>query len=295
MLPYFEQPLWHLGPLTVHAFGIAVATAVWFGLVMAQRRFDRAALDHVIGERLGWWMILGGILGAHLFSVLLYFPHELRSDPWLLLRVWDPISSTGGMLGGITGGLLFCSIRLRDVGRREKLAYLDAVAFVFPAALAIGRLGCALAHDHPGVVTNFPLAISLETEPARNYIGGVYNAAGLTLPSAAPTMGFHDLGLYELLFLVLVVVPAFIYLDRRRRPAGFYLIAFSALYFPVRFALDMLRVADARYLGLTPAQWAAALVVTALPFVTVRQRALRFAIAGAVIVATACACWVGPE
>ena len=294
MLPYYEQPLWHLGPLTVHAFGIAVATAVWFGLVMVQRRFDRAALDHTIGERLGWWVILGGIIGAHLFSVLLYFPHELRSDPWLLVRVWDPISSIGGMLGGITGGLLFFSLRLPDVDWREKLAYLDAIAFVFPAALAIGRVGCALAHDHPGVVTDFPLAISLETEAARNYIGGVYNAAGLTLPSAAPTMGFHDLGLYELLFLSLVVVPAFIYLDRRRRPAGFYLIAFSALYFPVRFALDMLRAADARYLGLTPAQWAAALVVTALPFVIVRQRALRFAIAGAVIVATACACWGGP-
>jgi len=294
VLPYYEQPLWHLGPLTVHAFGIAVATAVWFGLVMVQRRFDRAALDHTIGERLGWWVILGGIIGAHLFSVLLYFPHELRSDPWLLVRVWDPISSIGGMLGGIAGGLLFFSLRLPDVDWREKLAYLDAIAFVFPAALAIGRVGCALAHDHPGVVTDFPLAISLETEAARNYIGGVYNAAGLTLPSAAPTMGFHDLGLYELLFLSLVVVPAFIYLDRRRRPAGFYLIAFSALYFPVRFALDMLRAADARYLGLTPAQWAAALVVTALPFVIVRQRALRFAIAGAVIVATACACWGGP-
>ncbi|HET7550560.1 MAG TPA: prolipoprotein diacylglyceryl transferase family protein [Gemmatimonadaceae bacterium] len=294
MLPYFEQPVWHVGPLTIHGFGIAVAIAVWFGLAMVQRRFDRASLDRVVGERLGWWMIVGGIVGAHLYSVLLYFPDELRTDPWLLLRIWDPISSIGGMLGGITGGLLFFSTRLGEMDWRAKLAYLDAIAFVFPSALAIGRLGCTLAHDHPGVVTSFPLSISLQTEAARNYIGGVYNAAGLTLPSAAPTMGFHDLGLYELLFLVLVVVPTFIYLDRRRRPAGFYLIAFSVLYFPVRFAFDMLRIADARYLGLTPAQWAAALIVAALPFVTVRKRALRFAIAGAVIVATACACWGGP-
>lgn len=294
MFPYFEQPVWHLGPLTIHGFGIAVATAVWFGLAMVQRRFDRTALDHVVGERLGWWMIAGGILGAHLFSVLFYFPDELRNDPWLLLRIWEPISSIGGMLGGITGGLLFFSARMREVDWRTKLAYFDAIAFVFPAALAIGRVGCALAHDHPGAVTHFPLSISLQTEAARNYIGGVYNAAGLTLPPAAATMGFHDLGLYELLFLALVVVPTFIYLDRRQRPAGFYLVAFSALYFPVRFALDMLRVADARYLGLTPAQWVAASIVASLPFVAVRKRALRFAIAGAVIVATACACWGGP-
>jgi phosphatidylglycerol:prolipoprotein diacylglycerol transferase len=295
MLPFFEQPAWHLGPLTIHTFGIAVATAVWFGLAMVQRRFERSALDPVIGQRLGGWMIAGGIIGAHLFSVLLYFPHELGDDPWLLLRVWEDISSIGGMLGGVAGGFLFFSLCLADVDWRAKLAYFDAIAFVFPAALAIGRVGCALAHDHPGVVTSFPLAISLESQAARNYIGGIYNAAGLTLTSAAPTRGFHDLGLYELLFLALVVIPAFIYWNRRQRPVGFYLIAFSALYFPVRFALDMLRVADARYIGLTPAQWAAALVVGGLPLVAVRRRKLRFAITGVVIVATACACWGGPK
>jgi len=35
MLPYFEQPVIHLGPLTLYAFGIAVAVAAlaaagWF-------------------------------------------------------------------------------------------------------------------------------------------------------------------------------------------------------------------------------------------------------------------------
>jgi phosphatidylglycerol:prolipoprotein diacylglycerol transferase len=293
MLPYFEQPTWHLGPLAIHAFGVAVAVAIWVGLVMAQRRFERAGLDLVIGHRVGGWMIVGGILGAHLFSVVFYFPEKLRGDPWLLFRLWEDISSFGGMLGGIIAGLLFFSIRLPDADCRRKLAYLDAVAFVFPASLAVGRFGCVLAHDHPGVVTTFPLAVSLETEAARDYLRGVYDAAGLAFPAGADKMGFHDLGLYECLFLALVIVPAFAYWDRRRRPAGFYLVAFSALYFPVRFGLDTLRVADARYVGLTPAQWAAALIMAALPFAAVRRRKLRFAITGAVILATACACWSG--
>lgn len=295
MLPYFEQPAWHIGPLTIHSFGIAVAVAVWFGLTMVERRFERSALDPTIGHRLGGWMIAGGIIGAHVFSVLFYFPHEFRDDPWLLLRVWDDISSIGGMLGGVAGGFLYFSLRVVDMDRRAKLAYLDAIAFVFPAALAIGRVGCALAHDHPGAVTNFPLAISLDTAAASSYIGGIYHAAGLTLPSGAAAMGFHDLGLYELLFLGLVLVPAFAYWNRRERPVGFYIIAFSAIYFPVRFALDMLRVGDARYVGLTPAQWASALIVAALPFAAVRRRELRFAITAVVIVATACACWGGPR
>src|SRR5688500_16402635 len=35
--------------------------------------------------------------------------------------------------------------------------------------------------------------------------------------------------------------------------------------------LDMLRVTDARYLGLTPAQWGAALIMAALPCVAIRS------------------------
>jgi hypothetical protein len=32
---------------------------------------------------------------------------------------------------------------------------------------------------------------------------------------------------------------------------------------PVRFAFDLLRIADVRYIGLTPAQWVAALTLAA--------------------------------
>ncbi len=294
MLPYLDQPAWHVGPLTIHAFGVTVALAVWLGVAVAQRRFVRLGLDPQLGQRLGGWMLAGGMLGAHLFSVLLYFPHRLRDDPWLLLRVWEDISSFGGLLGGVAAALLFFATRPHAEARRARLAYLDVVAFAFPAALAVGRLGCALAHDHPGRVTGFPLAISLRSDAALAYVRDVYGAAGLALPPAAPALGFHDLGLYELLFLALVVVPLFALWSRRARPAGFYLAAFAALYFPVRFALDALRVADARYLGLTPAQWVSAAVVAALPVVLVRHRRLRLVAGGAVVLATAWAC-AGPR
>ena len=68
-------------------------------------------------------------------------------------------------------------------------------------------------------------------------------------------LGFHDFGWYEFLYLALVVVPVFLYLDRKPRAPGFWLPAFAALYAPVRFGLDFLRVPDPTYGGLTPAQW----------------------------------------
>lgn len=99
-------------------------------------------------------------------------------------------------------------------------------------------------------------------------------------------MGLHDLGLCELAFLALVVVPLLAAWDRRPRPSGFLSTPFAALYLPVHSCLDTLWVSDARYLGLTPAQWVAALVFVALPFAMIPPRGLRPAVAGVVMVAT---------
>lgn len=293
MLPYVSLPSLHLGPLAIHPFGIAVAAGLWLSLTLADRRFARLGLDSAVARQLGAWMLVGGAVGAHLYSVLLYFPDRIRTDPWLLLRIWEDISSVGGMLGGVLGAALFFRTRARTLRPIDRPAYLDVVVFVFPFGLALGRLGCALVHDHPGVVTAFPLAVSLTSAAAQGYIADVYAAAGRALPLGFAQLGFHDLGLYELLFLGIVVVPAFLYLDRRRRAPGFYLMAFSVVYFPVRFALDALRVSDTRYLALTPAQWAAALVLAVVPLVAMGRRRARFAITGIVILATAWACWGG--
>jgi phosphatidylglycerol---prolipoprotein diacylglyceryl transferase len=293
MLPYFPQPVLHLGPFAIQAFGVAVGIALWIGMHRFETRMDALGLDRGTGARLSAWLLLGGAAGAHLFSVLFYFPDKLRSDPWLLLRIWEDISSFGGILGGLIGAALYFALRARDMPRVTKLAYMDAIAYIFPVSLAIGRVGCALAHDHPGLVTSSPLAFSLRTASAREFIGGVYAAADRALPSDVAMLGFHDLGFAELLFLSVVVIPLFRLWSRERQQPGFYLMAFAGLYLPVRFFLDTLRVADVRYLGLTPAQWVAAAIVPALPFLLVKRRVLRLVLGSVVILATGWACTAG--
>jgi phosphatidylglycerol:prolipoprotein diacylglycerol transferase len=274
MLPYFEQPVLQLGPISIHAFGVAVAIAVWVGVAIARRRFAQSGLEAQVGERLGNWMLLGGLVGAHLFALFLYAPRKLVADPWSLLRPWEDISSFGGILGGFGAALHYIQFQRNEKARAQRWAYLDAAAFAFPPALAIGRLGCALAHDHPGTLTTFPLAVSIRSDAAWEYIRSVYQQVGIALtePTRAQreTTGFHDLGWYEFLFLTFVIVPLFQFWSRRDRKRGFYLLAFPAVYLPVRFGADFLRIADATYLGLTPAQWLAIAVLAILPFVAVR-------------------------
>lgn len=260
MIPYFEQPCANVGPLRICAFGVIIAASVAAGLYLGRRRFTEGGLDHTLGESMAWYAILWGFVGAHLFSVFLYFPDEVARDPLLLLRFWEDISSFGGILGGLLGILLFFRRRLPDADWLTRLKYLDVAAVVFPVSLMIGRVACSLAHDHPGTVTRFPLGISLERPEARAYVQTVYENAGrlheLPAESSLAMIGFHDLGWYEFLYLVVVVVPLTLFWSRRTRKPGFHLVTFALLYTPVRFGLDFLRVSDARYAGLTPAQYA---------------------------------------
>lgn len=267
MIPYFPQPSVDLGPVTIHAFGVIVAAAVLVGLEVARRRMRHLGLDMTLSEPLAGWTLIGGLLGAHLLAVLLYFPEKVAADPFVLLKVWEDLSSFGGILGGLLGLWLFVRVRV-GLDRATRSRYLDAVAYAFPVALLAGRFACTVAHDHPGSVTGKPLAVSLAAEPARVFIRGVYAAAGrgteLPADPELARFGFHDLGWYEFLYLGLVVVPITLWLGRRPRPAGTFVVSFVLLYMPVRFALDFLRVSDVRYVGLTPAQWVALLAVLLL-------------------------------
>ena len=103
-----------------------------------------------------------------------------------------------------------------------------------PFAWAIGRLGCALVHDHPGI-----------------------RSAGL-LAVAYPGGARYDLGVLEVFFHVLLA-GCFLLFDRSRRPAGFYFAAFFCAYGPFRFLLDGLHVNPPRYFGWTVDTYASVL------------------------------------
>ena len=260
MIPYFEQPTLPLGPVILHAFGALAGAAILVGSALVVRRCRKTGLDPELGGDLAIYAIVAGFVVAHLYATLAYFPRDVLANPLLLLKIWENISSFGGFVGGLFGIWLFFKVRTPGYSSEKKLQYLDAVVFVLPFAWVIGRLACAVAHDHPGTATTFPLGVSLATPEARAYIASYYESAGrlteLPPPAQLARMAFHDLGWYEFLYTLIAIIPAFLALDRKPRRPGFYAIGFLFLYVPVRFALDFLRLADARYLGLTPAQYA---------------------------------------
>lgn len=244
LLPYVD-----IGGYRLEAFSVLVVVAVVVEFQVVLRRAPRYGVDRVTASSLAGWAIFLGLVGAHVFDVLAYQPQQLLRDPLVIFRVWASLSSFGGMLGGILG--LLVVMRRRSMSARDMLRFVDCLLFALPFTLAIGRLGCALQHDHLGVSSTSWLAVDFPEGPR------------------------FDLGLLEFFYTSLMSI-AFLAFDLRRWPDGFYIGLFFALYGPVRFALDALRVGDARYLGWTPAQYlsvAATVVGLGILAAVLRRRA----------------------
>jgi phosphatidylglycerol:prolipoprotein diacylglycerol transferase len=211
----------HLGPITVHWYGIMVALAVATLVVWAwyfTTRKGGVTTDQVMAAAL--WMIPLGLIGARLVHVIdkfgYYWDHPREIFGFAGLAIF------GTILGGIVGAWIYC--RLRHV-RFGPLADLVAPGAVL--AQAIGRVGCTINGCCCGKPTSLPWAFTW-TNPASD----AFTCAPLGTP-------IHPTQLYELLGDLLIFALLFWVFRGRVKPSGsllaIYLLLYSALTFTVRF------------------------------------------------------------
>lgn len=238
IFPYISIPPLQWGPFTVHPFGVLVAIALFVGMYFVQRRGEELGLNPLAVSNLVTVTAIAIFLGAHWFEILAYQPERVLKDPLVLLRIWDGIASFGGLLGVLAAAAWFAAS-----GRFPFLVSTDVLLHGGLHAWVFGRLGCAVAHDHPGHFTDSWFSVRWPINDP-DQILNVHH-----LP------GRFDLGLFE--FLYTFVMLGILYWTHRRwswRP-GFTTGVVFVSYAPIRFFFDFLRVIDRRYLYLTPAQW----------------------------------------
>ncbi len=239
--PYAGPTIFHIGPLSFPLFGLLVVTGVVIGHSLVLRLAGEKGIGLDEMRNAAAWAIGAGFVGAHLVDVFVYHPERLAHDgPIALVRIWQGISSYGGFFGALAGvGFYFWRLG------KSWWTHADMLIQGLVAGWVFGRLGCTLTSDHLGRLSNFALAF--------NY------------PSGAR----HNVGFYELLYTVLVLVPAIFVLRRRESMRqyvpGTYIATLAALYAPARFGFDFLRATDIahpdpRWLGLTGAQYFSVLV-----------------------------------
>ncbi len=231
VIPYFVPPALELGPLSIQAFGVLVAIGVLVGAAVCTRESEKRGLDPQILADFAMWGVVVGVVVGHWVHLFAYHPEELSKSPFQIFKVWDGLSSMGGLLGGILAAAVY--FRVKGASFR---AYADPLALAVSLAWGIARIGCFFAHDHPGARTDFFLAVDFPGGPR------------------------HDLGLYDAvalltMYLVLKALANKGLMKHRLLPL------LALMYGTTRFFFDFLRASDmnyvdARYFGLTPAQYA---------------------------------------
>lgn len=256
LIPWFKLEAWRIpfpviGELPIQPFGILVATGIVLGSRVAEWRAEKTGVPrHLVNDFLVHTIVVG-LLMCMLLNVLFYEPEKFAQmgraiGSWFSEGPNEPfpypgLSSFGGFMGGTAAAIWF-----RQKRRVSLMVLGDVFCFAFPFAWFFGRMGCFVVHDHPGVPSDFFLAVD-------NYYGeGVAR---------------HDLGLYEVIWSA-VMIPTVLLLARKPRPWGFFMALVPLAYAPVRFGLDFLRATpefggDVRYLGLTPGHYSALLLFLA--------------------------------
>lgn len=129
----------HIGPITLHMYGIMIAVGFLFALFLSIRRGKRRGLDEDIFYGILLCAMIGGILGSKLLYIIVSLP-QIMENPALLWDFRNGFVVYGGIIGGIFASWLYIRHKKQDF-----LTYFDIVMPSVAAAQGFGRLGCLFA------------------------------------------------------------------------------------------------------------------------------------------------------
>jgi phosphatidylglycerol:prolipoprotein diacylglycerol transferase len=250
MIPYAPAPSLDIGPYTLHAFGVLAGLAVLFGLLFCYRRAAQMGVSRRDVRTAALWAVIPGFVGSAVFNIVFYQPEKLPERGLVALVDFSRgMSSYGGFAFAAAGVAIYAW-----TSRGSWLRTADVLVQGLTVGWIFGRLGCTLVHDHPGKLTSFFL--------------------GFQYPDGAR----HNLGFYEFLYALLVMLPVVLVVYRKAtyRP-GLYVATVAVLYAPVRFLLDFLRLSELnpRTFGLVFSQYASLALLAAGLWLFWRMRSQR--------------------
>ena len=219
--------LLHIGPVTIHSFGVMMALAFLTAGMVTHWRLRTMGEDPEIVYSLLIGAIVGGIVGAKIHYLILH-PSEFKVASFSGAGlVWY-----GGLLGGFLGVYLVAHFI-----HAPKAALADAVAPGLALAYSVGRIGCFLNGDDYGHPTSLPW--------------------GIAFPKGSPptAVRVHPTQLYEVLASAVIFVLLVWVISPRMRRVGGLMFAYMILAGIERFLVEFVRTNKPVLLGLTQQQW----------------------------------------
>ncbi len=206
------------GPFALRWYGLLIALAVLVGLLLSSRLARARGIDPALIADLLPLLVLGAVLGARLYYVVLEW--RQYSSNWVdVLSIWrGGIAIHGALIGGALTAILFCRWR-----RQPFWPLLDVLVPSVALGQAIGRWGNFFNSEAYGLPTQLPWKLKI---PAAN-----------RTPEFLEQLYFHPTFLYESLWNVGVAVLLLLLFRQASRgriqlPAGalscVYLMAYSS-------------------------------------------------------------------
>jgi len=237
MYPPFGPIFVHVGPFSIHWYGLIMTTAIFVGTYVASRYVARHGQNpNSIWEML-FWVLIPAIIGARLYFVFIHSSRGLNglqhylAHPIEILQVWQGgIHIYGAFIFGGIALLLFLRIKKLPV-----LIFLDAVALGLLIGQTIGRLGNFFNQELYGPPTALPWGLRIDPQ----FRIPPYNNLSLYPASVR----FHPLFLYEMLWNAIGFTLLF-WISRRfeKRLKDGDLFLLYLIWYPLgRFFLEFLR------------------------------------------------------
>lgn len=258
MIPIRIDPtLIQLGPITVAWHGLWLAAGVLSGFMVFLHEGRRKGMDRDQLLQLLLWVLVSGYVGARLLHVLLYEWEAYAAQP---LRILDVGAGGLSVYGALIGGTLAVALYAR--WKRLPFWHLaDAAVVGIAAGEIVGRVGCTIAGDVPGVPTNGSWGL-VYWHPNASIPPDLLGVPTFPAPVA---MQVWNLGL-----LILLLV-----LRKRIQPAGALFLIGMIVYSVGRFIISIWQPEKSLLWGLKPTQAVAVTVmsVAILALLRLRRRA----------------------
>jgi len=245
----FRIPDWIplLGGEPITSFGFMMLVAFLTASFLQRSEMKREGIDPAHAWDILFMAVLGGLIGAKLYYVVLHLDWTLR-DPVAM------IFSRGGMVwyGGFLGGAALVVWEIRRSGLPlPKMADLTAPALAL--AYAIGRGGCLLVGDDYGRPTDAWVGMTFPRGTPPTRVDAMERTFGIEVDPAlveqyGQVVPVHPTQIYE----IVLSTGIFLFLWKiRRHPhrAGWLFMAWLALAGLERFAVEFVRVKDDRFFG----------------------------------------------
>ncbi|MGH6876707.1 MAG: prolipoprotein diacylglyceryl transferase family protein, partial [Rhizomicrobium sp.] len=163
MLGYIPSPssgVFHVGPLTIHFYGVTLLVAILLCVWLTTVRWKRQGGDSDLVIRVAVWGVAFGIVGARAYHDVTSW-NEVPTPKWEgIFEIWQ-----GGL--GIWGGVLFGAVAgvlvVRGTGYSAR-RFMDATAPGLLLAQGIGRIGNYWNQELYGTPTTLPWGLEIDLQ-----------------------------------------------------------------------------------------------------------------------------------